>query len=55
MTCDPIAALTDKELVRLVREAYEPLFNRHEREWLEELIHRFEEAAEALSNYGWCP
>ena len=44
MTYDPVGSLSDKELIRLVLEAAEPWFSRHQKEWLEELIRRYDDA-----------
>jgi hypothetical protein len=47
---DPIEAIQDKELIKLVlQSASVHDFTRREREWLEELIKRFEQLSENVS------
>jgi hypothetical protein len=47
---DPLGCLGDGDLVQLVLEAAEPWFNRHQKEWLEELVRRFWETKEQLDH-----
>jgi hypothetical protein len=47
---DPIEAIQDKELIKLVlQSARDHDFARRETEWLEELIKRFEQLSENVS------